>query len=133
MNDLYDCGPVQIQLSSETPEWYERAAAVLALYTRWEGSQPPLSVHIHTSEYDAAMTPGDYLRTMAVHVDKTAAGLYATCRSGACSRQTASLRRWDIFMPGRYAGGDAGLRGAVLYQPSAMVAVFVQPMFLTKL
>jgi len=31
------------------------------------------------------------------------------------------------------AGGDAGLRGVVLYQPSAMVAVFVQPMFLTKL
>jgi hypothetical protein len=36
-----------------------------------------------------------------------------------------TLRSWP--------GGDAGLRGAVLYQPSAMVAVFVQPMFLTKL
>ena len=105
MNDLYQCGPVQIQLTSDTPEWYDRAAGVLALYTRWEGAPPSLSVHIHTGEYNAAMTPGDYLRTMAVHVDKTATGLYATSRSGACARQIASLQRWDIFMPSRYAGG----------------------------
>lgn len=107
MNNLYYSGPVSIQLRSDTPEWHDRAAGVLGLYTHWGGLEPPLSVYIHTTEADAAMVTGSLLRCVDMHVDKSADGLYATCRSGAYGRFEASLRRWDIFMPKRFVGRTA--------------------------
>src|SRR5262245_4591264 len=105
MNKLYFCGPVSIQLCSDTIELYQRAAEVFGLYMHWEESQPPVHVHIHSSEQDAEIVEGNWLRAVGVHVDKTSTGLYATCRSGASARLKASETRWDIYMPARYANG----------------------------
>src|SRR5581483_7687008 len=102
MTTLYPCGPLSIQLISDNTEWHARAADVLRLYTHWQTSHPSLTIHIHTTEHTAPMLTGNFLRCVGLHVDKTALGLEATCRSGASAHFNASLYRWDIYMPQRF-------------------------------
>lgn len=49
------------------------------------------------------MVTGSWLCCLGIHANKTANGLYATCRSGAFGYSDPALEAWNLYMPQRLA------------------------------
>jgi hypothetical protein len=94
------CGPVALSISAHTAKLRERALAELAQFTaQWDDPSPVLAVHLHAAESRSALGEGRYLHCSRMRVDRSAAGLVATCRSGASGRSDVARRRWDLHVP----------------------------------
>ncbi|MDX2170104.1 MAG: hypothetical protein SF182_23740 [Deltaproteobacteria bacterium] len=95
--DVVPCGPVALAVSAATPALRRRGLEELEQFTAdWPAGDPPLRVHLQPASAPATLVAGSFLRCSAMHVDQTAAGLFATCRSGAAGVFDAAQRRWDL-------------------------------------
>ena len=100
------CGPVAVGVTADTAALRDRALAELEQFTsRWDAPCPLIGVHLHAMDERAALGEGRFLRCSRMHVDKTPAGLIATCRSGASGFSDATCRHWNLCI--RAASIDA--------------------------
>lgn len=100
--DTFHCGPVVIHVIAETNEWRELAASMLDTYAVYAGIKPQATtIHIRVSDSPLPTAAGTFLRTRNVHVDKTDAGIVATCRSGTSASSNAALDDWYVDVPVR--------------------------------
>lgn len=110
---LFRCGPVTLRLTAAEPALFEQTVAELSLYAGeipqgqyQNDSELVVGVDVAPATYDAGLGAGDFLRSRAMHVDKTAAGLVATCRSGAWGLYSAERRQWHLMIPARHLEHD---------------------------
>jgi len=102
---VFHCGPVSIAVHAPSAPLYRKVAEQLGLYTvPWE--PPYLAIHLLVRDITepAEDRAGDYLQCVRMRVDATAAGLRATCESGAAAAYTAASRSWCIGVPPRADG-----------------------------
>lgn len=105
--DIFHCGPVILNIIAETNEWRDLAASMLGTYAVYKSIEPQAtSIRVRVSDRPLPMGVGTFLRTRNVHVDRSTAGIVATCRSGTCACSNVALDCWDIDVPARAAESD---------------------------
>jgi len=96
--DVFRCGPLEVTVGAQTPALYDKVADTLQLYNAcW--APPFISAQLRVDLATAPALPadGNYLNCSRMRVDATAAGLRATCHSGAACE--SDRQRWRITIP----------------------------------
>lgn len=99
VDTVVQCGPITLALTAETEPLQRRARAVLAGFTaHWGAPGPRTRVDLRMTSMPAEMGPGRVLNCSDVRVDRTSAGLTATCRSGAFGHYDSARRSWVLHI-----------------------------------
>jgi hypothetical protein len=100
MRERFFCGPLAVTVCTRNPILREKAAEVLGLYNvEWDRPYLDVAVDLRRTDSHAGMLAGTYLTCRSMHVNATATGLQASCRSGAWGLHNRQTERWKLFIP----------------------------------
>jgi len=103
--DRYECGPLDVTVTSNSGWLLKEVADTLDLYNvPWPDERSHLHLDIIAGSDEVTMGPGRYLECARMNVDTWGTGaLVATCRSGAVASGDPRTGSWSARVP-----GDAG-------------------------
>lgn len=102
--DRFACGPLDVEVTSESEPLLRKIADTLELYNvAWAEPLTPASIDIQLMDEEAELGPGKYLACARMHVDPASqpgnGELRATFRSGAIATGNARSGNWKLRVP----------------------------------